>query len=326
MPPQVIVNNFTTQKPLTVLGNTGVQLLGLIPASRVFIKASDLDSAAPIHLYSDFSFKTRGQTPAGWKDLGIMDAPGKLTYTKDIAKVQTGIDKVTRKTYAKSKEATLDFSLWQTDDYILSALGFQGSVTTAGSSMTFLIGQEDVFQCALLCVYCNKLDGKELHVYHPNASLSVSFDSSNDKLLTKVSVDLTAFTPEGGTTDALYSLNVFGADDAVVVVTPPPVSPSSLYAFVPSSAAPVFDGTAPVKTFEIDLTGDVTAPTFINFTVGELYTFFWVQDGIGGHVVTFPSLLVGATQPSPTPNSVTVQTFLRKSDGTLEAIGPGTFN
>lgn len=206
---KVIVNNFTTQKPLTVLGSTGNQVLAMIPASRVFLKASDSITAAPIHSYANYAFKTNGLTPLGWNDLGIMDAPAKVNYNKQVEKVQTGMDKVTRLTYAKSKEATLDFSLWQTDDYLLSQLGFNGSVATAGSSQSFLIGQEDVFQAALLCVFCNKLDGKEMHVYHPNASLSVTFDTANEKLLTKVSVDLTAFTPEDQNVDALYCANIF---------------------------------------------------------------------------------------------------------------------
>lgn len=206
---QAIVNNFTTQKPLTILGNTGTQVLTMIPASRVFIKASDSITAAPIATYSAYSFKSLGLTPTGWTDLGIMDAPAKITYNKTVAKIQTGMDKVTRRTYASSKEATLDFSLWQTDDYLLSQLGFNGSVATAGSSMSFLVGQEDVFTTALLCVYCNKIDGKEMHLYHPNASLSVTWDMSGDKLMTKVSCDLTAFTPAGATVDALYAANIF---------------------------------------------------------------------------------------------------------------------
>lgn len=206
---QVIVNNFTTQKPLSVLGSTGNQVLTMIPASRVFIKPAESITAAPVGNYAAYSFKTNGTAPTGWSDLGIMDAPGKLTYNKQVEKIATGMDKVVRKVYAKSKEATLDFSLWQTDDYLLSQLGFSGSVATAGSSMNFLVGQEDVFTAALLCVYCNKIDGKEMHVYHPAAALTVSFDLSSDKLLTKVTADLTAFTPAGASVDALYATNIF---------------------------------------------------------------------------------------------------------------------
>ena len=75
--------------------------------------------------------------------------------------------------------------------------------------MNFQIGQEDVFRTALLCVYCNKLDGKEIHIYHPSAALTVSFDSANDKILTKVSAEMTAFTAEGATIESLYSMTIF---------------------------------------------------------------------------------------------------------------------
>lgn len=209
MTTSAIVNNFTTQKPLTILGSTGTQLLTMIPASRVFLKAPESTTAAPVETYAAYTFKTNGQTPTGWNDLGIMDATGKLTYNKTVEKIKTGIDQVTRRTYAKSKEATLEFDLWQTDDYLLSQLGFNGSAITAGSSMNFLIGQEDVIQAAMLCVYSNKLDGKEMHVYHPSASLTVNFKENNGKLLTAVTADLTAFTPASATVDALYALNIF---------------------------------------------------------------------------------------------------------------------
>lgn len=205
----VIVNNFTTQKPLTIFGDTGTQSLAVIPAARVFIKPEESTSAAPVGNYTAYSFKTNGLTPTGWNDLGIMDAPAKITYTKDVEKIATGMDQVVRMTYAKSKEASLDFSLWQTDDYLLSQLGFNGSVATAGSSKAFFVGQEDVVTAALLCVYCNKIDGKELHFYHPAAQLSVTFDSSGDKLLTKVTAELIAFTPAGQTRDALFAQTIF---------------------------------------------------------------------------------------------------------------------
>jgi hypothetical protein len=206
---QVIVNNFTTQKPLTVFGDTGVQSLAVLPAARVFIKTAESTTAAPVGNYTAFSFKTNGNTPTGWTDLGIMDAPAKITYTKNVDKIMTGMDQVVRLTYAKSKDATIDFSLWQTDDYVLSQLGFNGSVATSGSTKAFFIGQEDVISTALLCVYCNKIDGKELHFYHPAAQLSVEFDSSGDKLLTKVSAELIAFTPQGQTKDALFAATIF---------------------------------------------------------------------------------------------------------------------
>lgn len=207
--PNSVVNNFTSQKPLTILGNTGNQVLNLIPASRVFLKDPDSVNAAPVATYAAYSFKTNGVTPVGWSDAGIMDAPGKLTYTKNAKKVQTGIDKVTRAVYADSKDATLQFNLEQVDDYLLSELGFTGSVATAGSSMNFMVGQEDIVQKALLCVYVNKLDGKEFHVYHPSAAINCTFEMASEKMVVKVDADLTAFTVAGQNVESLYALNIF---------------------------------------------------------------------------------------------------------------------
>jgi hypothetical protein len=205
-----IVNNFTTQKPLTILGSTGNQVLNAIPASRVFIKAVDSLTATPIDTYTAYTFKTNGATPTGWSDAGIMDTPGKLTYKKNEKKVTTGIDKVIRAVYSESKEASIDITLVQMDDYLLSLLGFNGSVATAGSSMNFLVGQEDIIQKALLCVYSNKLDGKEFHVYHPAAYLNCTFDMASDKMVVKVSAELVPFTPATGpSVEALYALNIF---------------------------------------------------------------------------------------------------------------------
>ena len=99
----------------------------MIPASRVFVKSADSITATPVSAYANYSFKTNGQTPAGWIDLGVMDAPAKLMYTKTLGKLQTGVEKISRRTYSTAKEANLDFSLWQTGTttYLLSALRIQ---------------------------------------------------------------------------------------------------------------------------------------------------------------------------------------------------------
>lgn len=206
---QAVSNNFTTQKPLTVLGNTGNQVLNVIPASRVFIKTAESLIATPLDTYTAYSFKTLGQTPSGWSDCGIMDTPAKVTYKKNQKNVTTGIDKVIRQVYSESKEASFTFDLVQIDDVVLSLLGFNGSVATAGSSMNFLVGQEDVIQKALLMVYVNKLDGKEFHVYHPGAYINCDFDMASEKMVVKVNVELVPFTGIGKTSEALFALNIF---------------------------------------------------------------------------------------------------------------------
>jgi len=89
---------------------------------------------------------------------------------------------------------------------------------------------------------------------------------------------------------------------------------------------PLFlNGASGVTTFDTTLTGNINV-NLQSLSTGELYTFIWAQDNIGGHTVTLPSSMKGATPPSLTPNAVTVQTFLQRSDGTLDAIGPATYN
>jgi hypothetical protein len=157
-----------------------------------------------------YSMKTNGTTPAAWTDTGVMEETGKITYTKSKKKITTGIDKVVRATYIESKEATMEFTLTQVDDLLLAALGFNASVITAGSTKNFQLGQEDVVQKALLMVYANKLDGKEIQWYHPSAELDVQIDEMNDAVVLKVTADLVAFMGAGGyTVSSLISATVF---------------------------------------------------------------------------------------------------------------------
>lgn len=203
----VIVNKNTTQTPMTAVGNTGSQLIRFIPACRVYIKAADSTTAAPVQAYYT---KSNGATPTGWTDLGIMDGPGQVTYTKDRKKVQTGIDQVVRAVYIDQKTAELAVTLDQFDDVVLQNIsGLTPSVITNGSVVNFQLGQEDIINKALLLVCQNKLDGKEIQFYHPAADLSFVIDYSNDKMSLKLSADLIAFTASGATVDSMISTTVF---------------------------------------------------------------------------------------------------------------------
>ena len=76
--------------------------------------------------------------------------------------------------------------------------------------------------------------------------------------------------------------------------------------------------------FKITLGGNTTI-TLQNMMPGNLYTFIIVQDATGGHTVTWPLNAHNATLTDPAPNSTTVQTFVADADGSLYAIGPGTW-
>ncbi len=205
----VIVNNWTSGKPNVSPGATGIQSIKHIPACRVFVKAAESITAAPVYTYAAYSFKTNGIAPTGWTDLGTTQATGKITYTKNLKKVQTGLDKVTRSVYIGEKDANIEVDLTQLDDLLLTNLGFNGSAVTAGSTFNFQFGQEDVVQKALLLVYANKIDGKEIHWYHPAAYISVSLKENSDELDVTLQAECTAFTAIGATNDSLMSVTVF---------------------------------------------------------------------------------------------------------------------
>lgn len=218
----VIVNKNTQQTPLgTPTGAiTGVQSIRHIPAARCYVKVTpDSTTAAPVNLYSAYTQKSNGITPTAptgagvgagtYVDLGIMSTPGKVTYTKNQKKIQTGIDKITQLIYVESRSAMLEFNLDQMDDYLLQQLGFVNSVITSGSSINFQIGQEDVVNLALIMVYQNKIDGKEIQWYHPSAAFTVTFETTADQVAIKCSVELIAFLPAGSTILSLVSTTIF---------------------------------------------------------------------------------------------------------------------
>jgi hypothetical protein len=204
----VTINRNTTQSPMTALGNTGLQVIRFIPGSRVYLKAPDSTTAAPV---GNYYTKSNGVTPAGWTDLGTSTGPGTVVYTKNKVKVQTGIDKVVRAVYIGEKLASIQMDLDQFDDTVLAQMtGLSPSIITAGSIVNFQVGQEDVVQKALLLVCQNKLDGKEIQFYHPAAQVSFSIKYSAEQMLLAMDAELVAFnTNNGSTTDLLMSVSVF---------------------------------------------------------------------------------------------------------------------
>lgn len=204
----VLINRNTTQPGMSTVGNTGIQVTRFIPGSRVYIKAPDSTTAAPV---SSYFTKSNGTTPAGWTDLGTTTGPGTVVYTKNKVKVQTGIDKVVRAVYIGEKLANIQMELDQFDDTVLQQMtGLSPSIITAGSIVNFQVGQEDVVQKALLLVCQNKLDGKEIQFYHPSAQISFSVKYSAEQMLIAMDAELIAFNTNNGlTTDLLMSVSVF---------------------------------------------------------------------------------------------------------------------
>ena len=57
------------------------------------------------------------------------------------------------------------------------------------------------------------------------------------------------------------------------------------------------------------LTGNLTIAAVTGASAGQLIALYYQQDSVGGRTVTFPSDFVGAVQPDPAANAVSVQVF-----------------
>lgn len=155
-------NKNTRQNPVTS-GRTGTQVIKFIPAPRVYVKAVDSISAAPVQNY--FA-KSAGVTPSGWTDLGIIESVATVTYTKTLKEIKTGIDLVLRQSYVSEKTAEIQFNLSQFDDNAFESIsGISASVIISGSTINYQVGNEDIQSKALLLVLQNKLDGKFCPLY-----------------------------------------------------------------------------------------------------------------------------------------------------------------
>jgi hypothetical protein len=210
-------NKNTRQNPMSAVGKSGTQVVKFIPAPRVYIKAAESLTAAPVQNYQAKTQAT-GDLPAaytGWTDLGIVNGNAKLTYEKKLAEVRTGLDGVLRDTYIESKTATLEFTLQQFDDVALEAVtGLTASVITSGSVVNYQVGQDDVIKKAILLVLTSKIDGKEIQLYHPSAILSFNYDEADNAMVLKVTASLPAFTASGtlGTNgESFFSQTIFSA-------------------------------------------------------------------------------------------------------------------
>lgn len=96
---------------------------------------------------------------------------------------------------------------------------------------------------------------------------------------------------------------------------------------VPFSPTPVFDTTlvnGPI-TFDLTLTANVTSSTLISPQPGQIVTFIFQQDLIGGWSFVWPVNVLNAGIVDPDAQSVTVQSFITRSDGFLYPIGPQTY-
>lgn len=203
----IIINKNTSGLPMSQAGRTGVQSFKYVPAPRVYVKASDSITAAPVQ---DYFTKSNGVTPTGWTDLGTVQGAAKLTYNAKVKEIQLGVDNRLYGAYLDNVAAQCEFSLVQFDDVAVETVsGMTASVITAGSVVNYAWGQTDLNQLALLLVVQNKLNGKEWQFYNPNAYLNFTFDEQGDGMQLKVTSYLPFFVAQGQTQSQCLSSTVF---------------------------------------------------------------------------------------------------------------------
>ena len=74
--------------------------------------------------------------------------------------------------------------------------------------------------------------------------------------------------------------------------------------------------------FEIPLNGNITASTIAGLSAGQLLTFVFTQDAIGGRTVAWPASFVGTIQPDPAANAVSVMMYRVDLAGIPRAVTP----
>jgi len=95
---------------------------------------------------------------------------------------------------------------------------------------------------------------------------------------------------------------------------------------VPYSATPALTGPGgfcPVVTFQMTMTGNVSAPILSGIPTGAIVVLKLIEDAVGGRTFAYPSNIKGFQSLTTDPNTVNVQAGI--FDGTnLIAIGPQT--
>jgi hypothetical protein len=155
---------------------------------------------------------------------------------------------------------------------------------------------------------------------------------ASDELLPQVPYTVTVCAQANGL-QAVGSANwlIVGAspiDLSQMVNTAPGVTFPVLgpqFIIVPFSATAAFVGPvglSTVVTFQMTLTGNVTAPTLSGLLAGQIVIFKLIEDGAGGRTFTWPSNVLSPQSLDTAPNAVNLQAFVY--DGTnCNPITPG---
>lgn len=87
------------------------------------------------------------------------------------------------------------------------------------------------------------------------------------------------------------------------------------------SPTPGFNAAA-ANGFQMTLGGNVTSSAITGITPGQLVAFYFIQDAVGGRTVVWPVSFLGASQPDPAPNAISLMLFRASLDGVARPAGP----
>lgn len=79
------------------------------------------------------------------------------------------------------------------------------------------------------------------------------------------------------------------------------------------------------ETFLVNLITSIKNFQIKNASPGQLYVFIFTQNQAGGHTVAWGSQMLNASTVNPQPHSVTVQSFIGDTGGTLRSNIPAGF-
>jgi hypothetical protein len=85
-----------------------------------------------------------------------------------------------------------------------------------------------------------------------------------------------------------------------------------------SAGTLLFDGLQAVCWF-VNMGSSILSPRVTNISPGQLYTFAFTQNAVGGHTMNWPPNCINAGPLDPTPYSTTTFTFVGNTGGLLYA-------
>jgi len=92
---------------------------------------------------------------------------------------------------------------------------------------------------------------------------------------------------------------------------------------VPYAASVTLNAGASDGFYIQSMTGNLAIAAVTGLTAGQIVALYYQQDGVGGRTISFPGVFVGAAQPDPAANAVSLQLFgYDANTGQLRAFTP----